>query len=111
LLSCGKPTLPENTRGRFIDADGLVVDLTSAPRPDEWLVNLELERLEVDIVVTIVGGDHWTLGRRYWSVDPLYWPVASAIAVLKVRDGSQRRRRAQQRGDGLSRAAIPRHNG
>jgi len=110
LLSCGKPTLPENTRGRFIDANGLVVDLTSAPRPDEWLVNLELERLKVGIVVTIVG-DHRTLGRRYWSVDPLYWPVAPAIAVRKVRDGSQRRRRAQQRGDGLSRAAIPRHNG
>jgi hypothetical protein len=94
LLSCGKPTLPENTRGGFIDADGLVVDLTSAPRPDEWLVDLELERLEVDIVVTVVGGHHRTLGRRYWLVDPLYWRVASAIAVLKVRNGSQRRRGA-----------------
>jgi hypothetical protein len=95
LLSCGKPTLPENTRGGFIDADGLVVDLTSAPRPDEWLVDSELERLKVDIVVIIVvGDDHWTLGRRYWSVDPLCWRVASASAVLKVRDGGQRWRGA-----------------
>jgi hypothetical protein len=111
LLSCGKPTLPKNARGGFINADSLVVDLTSPPRPNEWLVDFELKRLEVDIVVTIVSGDHWTLRRRYWSVNPLCWPVASAIAVLKVRDGSQRRRGAQQRGDGLGRAAISRHDG